>query len=48
MRSLPPPEEPFPDEIEALREAKEEFGRGGGRRLRAVLDDLDRRIKQAG
>ena len=48
MRSLPPPEEPLTDEIEALREAKEEFGRGGGRRLRAVLDDLDRRIKQAG
>ena len=48
MRSLPAPEEPLPDEIEALREAREEFARGGGRRLRAVLDDLDRRTKQSG
>jgi len=48
MRSLPAPEEPLPDEIEALREAKEEFARGGGRRLHAVLHDLDRRTKQSG
>ena len=48
MRSLPAPEESLPDEIEALREAKEEFARGGGRQLRAVLDDLDRRTKQSG
>jgi metal-responsive CopG/Arc/MetJ family transcriptional regulator len=41
MRSLPAPEEPLPDEIEALREAREEFARGGGRRLRAVLHDLE-------
>jgi len=39
MRSLPAPEEPLPDELEALREAKEEFTRGGGRGLRAVLHD---------
>ena len=48
MRSLPAPEEPLPDEIEALREAKEEFARGGGRRLRTVLHGLDRRTKQSG
>jgi metal-responsive CopG/Arc/MetJ family transcriptional regulator len=48
MRSLPAPEEPLPDEIEALWEAREEFARGGGRRLRAVLDHLDRRTKQSG
>ena len=48
MRSLPAPEEPLPDEIEALREAKEAFARGGGWRLRAVLYDLDRRTKQSG
>ena len=39
MRSLPAPEEPSPDELEALREAEEEFARGGGRELRAVLHD---------
>jgi hypothetical protein len=39
MRSLPAPEEPLPDELEALREAEEEFARGGGRGLRAVLHD---------
>ena len=39
MRSLPAPEEPLPDELEALCEAKEEFARGGGRGLRAVLHD---------
>jgi metal-responsive CopG/Arc/MetJ family transcriptional regulator len=48
MRQLPPPEEPLPDELEALREAQEEFARGGGRRLRDVLRDLDRRSKQSG
>jgi len=46
MRHLPPPEEPLPDEIEALREAEEEFARGGGRLLRDVLRDVDRRRKQ--
>ena len=45
---LPAPEEPLPDEIKALREAREEFARGGGRRLHAVLVDLDRRTKQSG
>jgi ribbon-helix-helix CopG family protein len=39
MRSLPAPEEPSPGELEALREAEEEFARGGGRELRAVLHD---------
>jgi hypothetical protein len=39
MRSLPALEEPSPDELEALREAEEEFARGGGRGLRAVLHD---------
>ena len=48
MRSLPAPEEPLPDELEALREAKEEFARGGGRGLRPVLNDLERRTKQSG
>jgi hypothetical protein len=48
MRRLPAPEEPLPDEIEALREAGEEFARGGVRRLRAVLHDLERRTKQSG
>ena len=47
MRHLPAPEEPLPDEVEALREAEEEFARGGGRRLRAVLHDLERRPKQS-
>ena len=47
MRRLPPAEEPLPDEIEALREAEEEFARGGGRPLRNVLRDLDRRPKQS-
>ncbi len=45
MRRLPPPEEPLPDEIEALREAEEEFARGAGRPLRAVLHDLERHTK---
>jgi metal-responsive CopG/Arc/MetJ family transcriptional regulator len=48
MRHLPPAEEPLPDELEALREAEEEFARGGGRPLRDVLRDLDRRPKQSG
>jgi metal-responsive CopG/Arc/MetJ family transcriptional regulator len=48
MRSLPAPEEPLPSELEALREAKEEFARGGGRGLCAVLHDLERRPKQSG
>jgi metal-responsive CopG/Arc/MetJ family transcriptional regulator len=48
MRRLPPAEEPLPDEIEALREAEKEFARGGGRPLRDVLGDLDRRPKQPG
>ena len=42
MRRLPPPEEPLPDEVEALREADAEFAGGGGRPLRDVLNDLDR------
>ena len=48
MRRLPAPEEPLPDEVEALREAEEEFARGGGRELRTVLHELDRRTKQSG
>jgi metal-responsive CopG/Arc/MetJ family transcriptional regulator len=48
MRRLPAPEEPLPAELEALREAKEEFARGGGRGLRTVLHDLERRPKQSG
>ena len=48
VRRLPAPEEPLPDEVEALREAEEEFARGGGRGLRTVLDDLERRTKQSG
>ena len=48
MRGLPAPEEPLPDEVEALREAEEEFARGGGRGLRTVLLDLERRTKQSG
>jgi len=47
MDRLPPPEEPLPDEIQALQEANEEFARGGGRELRAVLHDLERRTKDA-
>ena len=39
MRRLPPAEEPLPDELGALREAEEEFARGGGRKLRDVLRD---------
>ena len=39
MRHLPSPEEPLPDELEALREAEAEFARGGGRALRDVLGD---------
>jgi metal-responsive CopG/Arc/MetJ family transcriptional regulator len=45
MRHLPAPDEPQPDELAALREAEEEFARGGGRPLRDVLRDLDRRPK---
>ena len=48
MRRLAPPEDPLPDEVEALREAEAEFSHGGGRPLRAVLDDLERRPKQSG
>ena len=48
MRHLPPPEKPLPDELQALREAEEEFARGGGRPLRDVLRDLDRPPKQPG
>ena len=47
MRRLPLPEEPLPDEVEALHEAEAEFARGGGRPLRAVLHDLERRPKQS-
>jgi metal-responsive CopG/Arc/MetJ family transcriptional regulator len=47
MRRLPPAEEPLPDELAALREAEEEFARGGGRPLRDVLRDLDGRPKQS-
>ncbi len=39
---LPPAEDPLPSEIEALREAEEEFARGQGRRLEDVLRDLGR------
>lgn len=45
MRELPPAEEPLPDEIDALRAAHDEFARGGGRPLRAVLHDLERHSK---
>src|SRR5579884_1130570 len=45
MRRLPPAEEPLPDEVGALREAREEFARGGGRPLRNVFDDLERHPK---
>ena len=48
MRRLPLPEDPLPDEVEALHEAEAEFARGGGRLLRAVLHDLERRPKQSG
>jgi metal-responsive CopG/Arc/MetJ family transcriptional regulator len=48
MRRLPPAEEPLPDEIEALREAEEEFARGGRRPLRDALRDLDRHPKRSG
>jgi len=48
MRRLAPPEDPLPDEVEALREAEAEFSRGGGRPLRAVLHDLERRPKHSG
>ena len=41
MQRLPPAEAPLADEIEALREAEEEFARCGGRPLRDVLHDLD-------
>lgn len=39
---LPPAEDPLPSEIEALREAEEEFVRGHRRRLEDVLRDLGR------
>jgi metal-responsive CopG/Arc/MetJ family transcriptional regulator len=48
MRRLPAPEEPLSGELEALREAKDEFARGGGRGLRAVLHDLERRPERTG
>lgn len=48
MRRLPPSEEPLPHEIEALREAEEEFARGGRRPLRDALRDLDCRPKRSG
>jgi metal-responsive CopG/Arc/MetJ family transcriptional regulator len=48
MQRLAPPEDPLPDEVEALRDAEAEFSRGGGRPLRAVLHDLERRPKQSG
>jgi hypothetical protein len=48
MRRLAPPEDPLPDEVEALREAEAEFSRGGGRPLRVALHDLERRPKQSG
>ncbi len=48
MRGLAPPEDPLPDEVEALREAEAEFSRGAGRPLRVVLHDLERRPKQSG
>ena len=48
MRRLPLPEEPQPDEVEALNDAEAEFAHGGGRPLRAVLHDLERRPKQSG
>ena len=47
MQKLPQPEEPLPDELEALREAEAEFARGGGRPLRDVLRDLDGRLKRS-
>jgi len=47
MQKLPQPEEPLPDELEALREAEAEFARGGGRPLRDVLRDLDGRPKRS-
>ena len=43
MHRLPLPAEPQPDEVEALRDAEAAFARGGGRPLRAVLHDLERR-----
>ena len=46
LRRLPEPEEPLPDEVEALREAEEEFARGGGRPLHDVLRELDDRHKR--
>src|SRR4051794_34625144 len=48
LRRLPEPEEPLPDETEALREAEEEFARGSGRPLRDVLRELDDRPKHSG
>jgi hypothetical protein len=48
LRRLPEPEEPLPDECEALREAEEEFARGGGRLLRDVLRELDDRPERSG
>jgi metal-responsive CopG/Arc/MetJ family transcriptional regulator len=48
MQRLAPPEDPLPDEVEALRDAEAEFSRGGGRPLRAVLHNLERRPKQSG
>ncbi len=40
MRSLPPAEDPLPDEIEAIRRGKEQIGRGEYIRL----EDLQREL----
>jgi hypothetical protein len=48
LRRLPEPEEPLPDERDALREAEEEFARGGGRPLHDVLHELDDRPERSG
>ena len=47
LRRLPEPEEPHPDEADALREAEEEFVRDGGRPLRDVLRELDDRPERS-
>ena len=47
MHRLPLPAEPEPDEVEALRDAEAEFARGGGRPLRAVPHDWERRPKHS-
>ena len=40
MRSLPPAEEPLPDEVEAIRRGREQIGRGEYVRL----EDLQREL----